>query len=419
MDSRRRFIAGVSRLLGSNMVVVIVQALQFILLARALGVSQFGEIAAANALAGVLIPLSGIGMGNVMLMEVSRAVASGKLWVGNALVVTYLSGLVLVAGGIAAASIIYGANISLWVVAGVLLVELLLARTATLAAQYFSAQEVFRKAASSTLSMACVRLVATSALFTGWVPRTSLAWVSMLVILALAVAVFYGIYLRRSANGLACTYHSIKDKIPMGIAFATGIGAKAIYTDADKIMLGHFGTAQALGAYASAYRLTTMAFMPVRALLDASAARFFRAGERGVGDSVSLSIRLLKVSVPYGLLVAAGMYLFAPVVPYVLGSSFSSAPDVLRILCLLPFIQSIHYVLSDALTGAGLQGLRTRIQLFVVAVYLIAGYLAIPVAGWQGAAYVCIGSEALLAVLISGAVWFVHKRESARKETST
>ncbi|MBB4011605.1 O-antigen/teichoic acid export membrane protein [Niveibacterium umoris] len=393
------------------MAVVLVQALQFVLLARVLGVDQFGEIAAANAMAAVLIPFSGLGMGNVMLMEVSRNHASARLWVGSALTLTYICGVMLVIGGTAVGFLIYDTKVSPWVVCGVLFVELLLSRTVLLAAQYFSALEDFRRSAIATLSVALVRLAATGALVVGLVPRTSAAWVTTSIVLSTSAAIIYVRSMARNSGGLSFDFGAISSRMRMGIAFASGIGAKAVYTDADKIMLAHFSSAGALGAYASAYRLTTMAFMPVRALLDASAARFFRAGEGGMSDAVALSLKLLRVSVPYGVVVGCSMYVFAPLVPHILGQSFATAPEVLRILFLLPFIQSVHYVLSDALTGAGLQGLRTKIQLLVVVAYIVAGYLVIPSNGWKGAAIVCISAESLLAVMIALAVYWAHRRD--------
>ncbi len=73
---------------------------------------------------------------------------------------------------------------------------------------------------------------------------------------------------------------------------------------------------------------------------------------------------------------------------------------MLRMLAVLPLIQSIHYVFSDALTAAGLQKLRTRLQWIVAAIYAAAALTVIPRMGWQGAAGVCLGCELLLAVLV-------------------
>jgi O-antigen/teichoic acid export membrane protein len=64
----------------------------------------------------------------------------------------------------------------------------------------------------------------------------------------------------------------------------------------------------------------------------------------------------------------------------------------------------VHYVLSDALTGAGYQRVRTQIQFLVLAVYAALGMWLIPTHGWRGAALVCIASESLLAVLVIVAV---------------
>ena len=87
-----------------------------------------------------------------------------------------------------------------------------------------------------------------------------------------------------------------------------------------------------------------------------------------------------------------------------LGPSFDAATPMLRALALLPLIQSIHYVFSEALTAAGMQQVRTRLQWVVAVIYAIAALTVIPRAGWQGAVGVCLGCELMLAVFVVVAV---------------
>ncbi len=101
---------------------------------------------------------------------------------------------------------------------------------------------------------------------------------------------------------------------------------------------------------------------------------------------------LLKIALPCGLAGAVLILIAAEIAPWVLGPSFKSSTPMLRVLALLPIIQSIHYVYSDALTAAGLQQLRTRLQWLVAAVYAVLAFALVPTFGWQGAVAVCLVS---------------------------
>jgi O-antigen/teichoic acid export membrane protein len=105
--------------------------------------------------------------------------------------------------------------------------------------------------------------------------------------------------------------------------------------------------------------------------------------------------------------------LAAEIAPLVLGPSYGSATPMLRMLAPLPIIQSVHYVYSDALTAAGFQSLRTRLQWLVGAVYAVLALLILPSFGWRGAVTVCLVSEFLLAVLVVLAVRRQLRRPSS------
>ena len=50
----------------------LLQGLQFVLIARALGAHDFGRMAGVLAITSVLLPFSGVGAGNVMVMRLAR-----------------------------------------------------------------------------------------------------------------------------------------------------------------------------------------------------------------------------------------------------------------------------------------------------------------------------------------------------------
>jgi O-antigen/teichoic acid export membrane protein len=79
----------------------------------------------------------------------------------------------------------------------------------------------------------------------------------------------------------------------------------------------------------------------------------------------------------------------------------------------LPVLKSIHYFLSDTLTGAGHQGLRSAIQTGVAIFNVLINFWLIPTYSWRGAAWSSIASDALLALTV-GTVVFILSRRSQR-----
>ena len=84
----------------------------------------------------------------------------------------------------------------------------------------------------------------------------------------------------------------------------------------------------------------------------------------------------------------------APIVPHILGRGFSGATEALRWLSLLPLLKTLHYFVSDALTGAGYQGLRTFSQVGVAVFNTLVNLWLIPAYGWRGAAWSSLASDA-------------------------
>jgi O-antigen/teichoic acid export membrane protein len=183
-------------------------------------------------------------------------------------------------------------------------------------------------------------------------------------------------------------------------------------------MLARLGSLEGAGIYAAAYRVIDMAFIPMRALLTASYARFFRAGELGLAGSVALARRLLPTSLCLASASAVVLVLGADVVALLLGPEFRASVDVLRMLAVIPVLRAVHYLAADALTGAGLQGVRTTAQIGIAVANVGLNLLLIPTLGVHGAVAASIACDAALAV----ALWAVigvrlRSSSSARRHT--
>lgn len=386
-------------MMGGNLAAMVLQAVQFLLLARTLGASEYGSFAAVNALITMAIPLAGLGYGNVMLMTVARDRSAASEQLGNSLAVTVALGVILTGLILVAVKLLYGPKGNLLLALLIGFSELVLVRSSLVAGQFFQSVDKVRRLSLINVSISACRVIAIGGLWLADQPQ-AVNWAMCSTALVLVMSLIHVPAAAREAGGLRVSVKRLRAQLTDATYFAMGTTAKAAYTDLDKVLLGRFAPSAELGIYTTAYRLVVIAFTPVRSLLDVAASRFFKSGESGVSHSFALSRKLLKVSVPYGLMVGLALFFMAPLVPLLLGPSYAQSADVLRWLAPLPIIQSVHYVLSDALTGAGYQRLRTQIQFVILAVYAGLGLWLIPGHGWHGAALVCLISESLLALMI-------------------
>jgi len=399
----QRIARATATLFGGNLVMLALQTLQFVMLARLLGVEQFAHVAAANALITIAIPLAGLGYGNVLLMRVSTDRSHLRVDMGNTQLAIVVLGACLVAVVTLFARMVYGAATDTTLVAVMAISELIVVRSIVALGQLY--QAIDRVEVTSTLNVAIgVCRVAAIALLMITDLHGAALWAVVACGLLVVLASSAHMATARVLGTPRLALHRLLAHRRDAMHFSLGAGAKALYTDLDKVFLGHSAGAVELGAYTAAYRLVVMAFLPVRSLLDASATQFYRRGAAGIVHSYSLTRHLLKAVLPYGALAAVVMVAGAQWAPRVLGGSFASTTTMLYALAPLPLIQAIHYTFSDALTAAGLQRLRSRLQWITAGVYAGLAAMWIPVYGWRGAAAVCVLSELLLAILVVIAV---------------
>src|ERR1700686_336308 len=126
-----------------------------------------------------------------------------------------------------------------------------------------------------------------------------------------------------------------------GMYFSISFAAQTINNDIDKVMGARLASLEAAGIYAAAYRLIDVAFIPIRALLNAAYAGFFRRGAAGLRESVRYGRRLMLKSLAYPVAIFGALLIAAPLVPHILGHDFSEATEALRWLSLLPLLKTV------------------------------------------------------------------------------
>ena len=281
--------------------------------------------------------------------------------------------------------------------------DLLFVRVLELAASAFQAHEMLSHNAHLNVLISLTRLIGIAGLAIKASHSSVLAW-SMVYLAGSIVAALIAVYRITSKFGWPrLALNRIRSESLEGLYFSVSLAAQTIYNDIDKIMLARLASLEATGIYAAAYRLIDVAFIPVRALLNAAYVRFFRRGAAGIQESVRFARHLLLKSFIYPIFIFAVLLIAAPIVPHIVGRGFSGTVEALRWLSLLPFLKTLHYFVSDALTGAGYQGLRTFSQAAVAVFNTLINLWLIPAYGWRGAAWSSLASDGMLAL----SLWIV------------
>jgi O-antigen/teichoic acid export membrane protein len=403
--------------LGGYGLRLFIQAAYFIIIARCLGAGNYGAFIAVTALISAISPFVGLGSGNLLVKNVARDRSLLQAYWGNGLLMTACTGLLLLASVMGLCRVVLPRSIPLIVVLLVGVSDLIFVRVLDLAIWAFQSREMLSHNAHLNVLISLTRLIGIAGLALAAKHSTVVAWSGVYLagsVVATLIAVCW-ITVKFGAPKLAL--HRIPGESLEGLYFSVGVAAQTVYNDIDKIMVARLASLEAAGIYAAAYRLIDVAFLPIRALLNAAYVGFFRHGTAGIQESVRYGRRLLLKSFAYPVFIFGLLLIAAPVVPHVLGPGFSDTTEALRWLSLLPLLKTLHYFVSDALTGAGHQRLRTFSQVGVAVFNTLINLWLIPAYGWRGAAWSSLASDGLLALtlwIVAFRLCHIERAESAQ-----
>lgn len=387
------------------------QGAYFILLARALGAEGYGLFVGALSLVTIFASMSGLGAGNVLVMETARAASSYRTQLGTALVYVVASCIPLVAITFLFSQ--WLAPAVTIVLVPLLLSELIFTRTYDIGLQSFQAHDQLKGVAHLNVAAAGARvvLVLIFMLF-GAADPVSWAWVYASCSIALAVSLLL-ICIRRfgaprlQRDSLATTWRT-------GVFFALGMSSRILLNDSDKFILAGSGRAAEAGEYGASHRLVNMAFAPLQAITYSLNTQLFRAGVDGYGAVWKVLKRILPLACAYVAVAAAALWAAAPLAALILGPGFEGVTVMLPLLGIILVGQTGAYFFGDALMGLGKQSVRSLAQAGVGICVLVLNVILTPTYGWVSAAWIAIGASATLALFLGLMFAFGLAREKRR-----
>jgi O-antigen/teichoic acid export membrane protein len=383
---------------------LLIQAAYFVLIARSLGPDAYGAFVTVVAMAALLGPFSGLGSPNLFIKNVRSGKRDAATCWGNGILTTVISGTVLSALG-ASMSWVLGLKTPPFVTFIVCISDLVLVKVIDLAAFGFTALDRMTQTSIQSVVVSLLRLGGIATLIMVAHPLTLDRW-AVVYLLTSLLGTAYGVAKGCQLWGRPATdLQALREDVTEGVFFSIAGSAATVYNDIDKIMLSRLANLAATGVYGAAYRVIDVTMTPVRSLAAAAYPQFFRKGAGGMAATYPYALSLIAKTTLYGLLASAGLWLLAPALPHVLGSSYEAVVPAVRWLALIPLLRCIHSFLADALSGAGLQPVRTSIQASVAVVNVVANLVILPRYSWRGAAWTSLGCDGLLVVVF----WFAAR----------
>lgn len=347
----------------------------FVILARSLGVVQFGELMLIMAVTTIASALCGVGSGDALLRRSARNARDYNLFLGHGLALIGLTGVGLVTATIVVLELFFAwspaGGVTTFTLFLFAVTNIVFASVVNLAIQgllglhrYSQANLIYFGFSSLRLAAAAVGcLVFGADTLAEWAWWTTFAH---LVAILGCVAILWP--MGRPVMMID------KTELGLGFQFCTPNLMDAVRNNVDRFMLGIAASAQELGSYAAAMRMTLVSKVVVNSLNRIMYPRFARHRDAG-------SDRLRKVGIAYALVVvslafvtATLVFLLAPFLPALLGESYRSIIFDLRVLCWLTVPTAISSVAYDILGAMDRHHLRAKI------------YNALSVAGAAGTA---------------------------------
>jgi O-antigen/teichoic acid export membrane protein len=376
---------------------LLLQAGYFILLARLLGVQEYGIFAGAFAFVSIVTPYCALGSGMLFMRYVTSKSRDVAAYWGNILVSTLSVGTALaVVLYLVAPHLLNPASAS--IVLPVAIGNCICSQLLGCMGAMFQAFEQLHMTAVLSLLTNFARLLAVAAMAAALRRADARQWAEVsLLVSVLAVITGSAIVTLRFGRP-AFVLRLFRSRALEGFGFSFAGSTQSIYNDIDKTMLSHYGMNLQNGIYTMAYRVVDIATMPIVALDSAALPRFFRQSREGFASVATLSIRLAKRAVVLGLMMSVCMFVAAPLIPRIIGQDFAASVLALRWLCLLPAFRAVHQLTGSAITGMGFQRFRTIVQFGAAALNLGLNLWLIPAHGWIGAAWASLVTDGAIAV---------------------
>jgi len=390
---------------GSEILAMLVTMTTFMALGRTLGAHGYGGYAAVYAIAGPLITWSSVGAGMALMDHVLRGGEPLAETTRSCLSISLLFGVLSSAISIVAALFIVE-DIATMAVVALVVTELLTTPVVMLISRVAQTENDFVRAVQIPMILYTCKLIVVLTLWaTGTLTVLSLA-VSMLVCSVVLALVLSRWVSRRYSMEFAPGAVEWKH-LKTNAVYSVGTTAAGFNNDGDKVFLTARGMQEIAGLYSAAGRIVNLGLIPIGTLLHATHRRFLINDPGRRGQHVRLALRLSGAGLAYSAVAITAVDLIAPVLPRIVGDSFSSSVEMVRWLSPIIAIRTVTSFAMNGLMGLGKTHVRSMISISNAVIAIGLYIVLIPRFDWRGAAAATLLAESIECITAwTLLVWF-------------
>jgi O-antigen/teichoic acid export membrane protein len=383
----------------------------FLVLPRVLGPARYGQLAALIAVIALVASLATVGAHIVFIRDVTRNGGAERSAAGRAFTTSILGGIVGVVGMVPIAMLIFD-RLGFVAIATLFVAELIFGNLLHVFSGFAIAQEDQRGLAVFVGIYGAARIVA-MVMYAASPARGSMTGFAAFCFAGVVAATFVG---ARYASGQRL-WHGPELVVPNRRAVSEGLAVSStaavfyVQDGLDTPILVRSGYSVDAGNYATAYRVASLAFAPINALVLIGLPQLVTRAGRDETATRHTVMRLTMIGVAYGLAVCVLMQAVAPLIPVLLGHGYEPAVDILRWLSLLPLIRALQYFVANLMMVNGLQRSRLVVQFLSASVALVAYLALIPPFSWRGAVAGTYMSE----ITLAAGLWLVFLRPAVSR----
>jgi O-antigen/teichoic acid export membrane protein len=399
---RKQSVMNAGALFSGSSLARILSAVYIFILARHLGVENFGLYAANLSLAKLTAVFVSLGLDSWLLRNGQRDPANFDAAVGNNLFLKLLFGLVwlVLLGGVSLAldqtvfpfMVMAAAALAVWAE------EIANTAWSAFKAKLHNQITVWLLVGAQLAVLSIMALL----ILMGAEDAHSFMLGRMVAFLAAALVSFYWVIKR---FGLRLKLGQLRQILAETAPFGLSHGLATIYSRADITIIAYALGSAAAGLYAPAVSLMTTLFLIPLTLYEVALPLISAAHTAGRSLRQQI-IRFSWISVGLGALLSLVMLLLAhPLIWFIYGPEFAEAGNVLIVLSGIVILKCISFALAAALAGVGWQGRRVWAQAVTTVVSVGLTVALVRPLGIIGVAYIYVFTEFLLMV---GYLWLVY-----------
>lgn len=385
---------------------LIVQAGTLLLVARMLGPEQFGAFAGVAALAVLMGAFSTFGTHLVLLGEVAKQAVRRNQILTYAAPTALLCGTALFFIFVLICINVFNINqVPINVIVCIGLAEFVFLPLFTLpATEQLGLGKTARSQLLSTMPLALRTLWAGAVLLIA--PSNPLALFSYgYLITAVLAIVFVGWYIPSAWGAVSQWRLPTAPQLRHSAGYAAIALTNIAPSELDKALAAKLLPLGAAGLYAASTRAVAAVTLPVMAMMLAALPRLFRDSEASSNQSKRFLRWLFIAGSLYGLMIAAVLWLVAPLFEQLFGSKYEGISDTLRWLCLAAPALGLRMAAGNTLMALGKPWLRTGFELVGILALVITAIFFTQIYGTTGMSVALISAEWSMAAIGWGLIY--------------